>query len=213
MQQASVACLVALLIACSVAAQAVSPSRGEMSQARSWFRERLGPSAREIPFSFTFAGEASQGLIRRWKSVRTSEKLDGGRTRHTTTWRSPDSGLEVRCVAVTYSDFPVVEWTLWFANRGDTDTPIIEDIQALDAAFPGQGTAALHHNAGSLADGNDYSPRVTPLPAGASKRFSAAGGRPTNTDLSYFNLAWPSGGVARGSDLGTSPCPATRGAR
>ena len=41
-----------------------------------------------------------------------------------------------------------------------------------------------------LADGNDYGPLETALGAGVKKRISAAGGRPTNSDMSYFNLEW-----------------------
>jgi alpha-galactosidase len=97
---------------------------------------------------------------------------------------------------VTYADFPVAEWTLWFANRGQADTPVLEDVQALDAVFEGaEGEPLLHHNVGSPANGSDYSPLTTALAAGTSKRLSAAGGRPTNTDMSYFNLAWKRDGV------------------
>ena len=44
-------------------------------------------------------------------------------------------------MAVEYHDFPTVEWTLYFKNTGTADTPILEDIQALDvrlAARPGR---------------------------------------------------------------------------
>ncbi len=38
-------------------------------------------------------------------------------------------------------------------------------------------------------------PLETPLGPGAHKRISAAGGRPTNSDLSYFNLEWGGRGL------------------
>jgi len=38
----------------------------------------------------------------------------------------------MRCVAVRYSDYPTVEWTLWLKNTGAADTPVIEHIQPLD---------------------------------------------------------------------------------
>ena len=46
----------------------------------------------------------------------------------------------------------------------------------------------LHHNIGSPADGTDYTPLETVLGGGATKRLGAAGGRSTNTNMSYFNL-------------------------
>ena len=39
------------------------------------------------------------------------------------------------CVATEYADFPVVEWTVWLKNTGDKDTPLLENIQGLDARF------------------------------------------------------------------------------
>ena len=38
-------------------------------------------------------------------------------------------------------------------------------------------------------------PLVTPLGPKATKRIAAAGGRPTNSDLSYFNVEWAGEGM------------------
>ncbi len=102
-----------------------------------------------------------------------------------------------RLAAVAYADFPTVEWTLYFKNTGAADTPIIENIQALDMKVTRgvQGEFLLHHNVGSPADGNDYGPLETPLGPGATKRLGAAGGRPTNKDWAYANLAWGDAGI------------------
>ena len=100
----------------------------------------------------------------------------------------------MRCVAVEYHDFPTVEWTLYFKNTGGGDTPILENVSR---RWTSSSTAAtrreflLHHDVGSPADGNDYGPLETPLGPGSTKRIGAAGGRPTNSDWSYFNLEWP----------------------
>ena len=59
----------------------------------------------------------------------------------------------------------------------------------------------LHHGVGSPANGSDYGPLETPLGPAAVKRVSAAGGRPTNTDLCYFNLQWGAQGVIAGRRL------------
>lgn len=188
--------VVALLATVALAAQGIVPTRSEMNAARAWARANLGASATRHPFSFLVGGRtAAEFLAGSMRSVKV-EKLDGKRTCTTTTWQSRGSVLEVRCVAVTYDDYPVVEWTLWFRNIGEADTPIIENIQAVVMETTGQsGDPILHHNVGSPANRSDYGPLVTPLPAGASKRISAAGGRPTNTDMSYFNLEWGGAGL------------------
>lgn len=142
------------------------------------------------PFSFNFNGKPSAEWLQSCPFQRKSRALDSRRTEHTQTWADPATGLTLRCVAVEYLDFPVVEWVLYFKNTGRAVTPILENIQAVDIRLDSEGSSPflLHHNTGSPADGNDYRPLETPLKPGTTKRISAAGGRPTNTDWSYFNL-------------------------
>ncbi len=144
----------------------------------------------EPPFSFVYDGKPFSQLVKTWKVERTARKLDDHRTEHTITYADPKTGLTVRCAGIEYYDFPTIEWTLHFKNTGPADTPIIEKIQALDVRIDrgGIGNFLLHHAVGSPANGSDYGPLETVLPAGAKKRLSAAGGRPTNSDMSYFNL-------------------------
>ena len=149
------------------------------------------------PFSFTLHGEASAEWLARANHQRSVSQLDNQRTQHTLTWTDQATGLEVQCVGIEYHDYPVVEWTVHFRNTGTADTPILENIQALDATWQreDEGEFLLHHALGSPANGSDYGPLETSLGPTAVKRISAAGGRPTNTDLSYFNLQWGAHGV------------------
>jgi alpha-galactosidase len=142
------------------------------------------------PFSFTYNGRPSAEFLGTWKIDRTSKKLDEHRTAHTVIYSDPAGGLSVRCEAVEYDDFPIVEWTLHFKNSGTADTPIIESIQSLDVHWQRGGDAEflLHHNVGSPHDGTDYAPRETVLLPQTSKRLAAAGGRSTWVDMSYFNI-------------------------
>lgn len=159
------------------------------------------------PFSFVYGGRPSAELLAEWPAKTTSRTVTAdapeahprGRqlTEHTRIWTDPKTGLEMRCVGIEYHDFPTVEWTIHFRNTGATDTPILEQIQALDVQLDRGDTPEfrLHHHVGSPADGNDYGPLETALPPGATKRLGGAGGRPTNADWSYFNLAWPHEGL------------------
>jgi alpha-galactosidase len=149
------------------------------------------------PFSFVYGGKPSDHLLSGWRLAQTVEKLDAQRTRRTQTYTDPNTGLVVRCVMIEYRDYPTVEWTLHFRNAATTDTPILEDIQALDTRIRpgGSGRFLLHHHLGSPCTARDFEPLETPLGPGVSKRISAAGGRPTNSDLSYFNLEGDGAGV------------------
>jgi len=210
--------LVPLLLAAQLAvplAMAVAPTSDELSTAHqwsaTWFQGRrqvpepqpasLNESrpllTTDLPFSFNYNGRPSSELLKEWPVERNARESGPSRTEHILTWTDSRTGLQVRCVAVEYHDFPTVEWTLYFKNTGTNDTPILENIQALELGLERgtNGEFLLHHNIGSPADGNDYGPLETPLGPRATKRIGGAGGRPTNTDWSYFNVEWPGQGL------------------
>ena len=155
------------------------------------------PITTDPPFTFTYGGQPSAELLKSWKAVRANRALDAQRVEHTLTYTDPTTGLQVRCRAIEYRDFPTVEWTVYFKNTGQTDTPILSGIQALDLGLqrPGRGEFVLHHFTGSPCLPTDFEPFATALKPGTSKRISAAGGRPSNSDLPYFNVAWPDEGL------------------
>jgi len=179
-------------------ASALGPSPDEMSEAKQWLLAHLSESPdAKLPFSFTYGGQPSADLLKGWELKCATRKLDEQRTEQVRTFTDPKTGLALRCVVVEYSDFPIIEWTLFFKNTGTTDTPILADIQAVDTRFErgAQGEFVLHHHIGSPCAPNDYQPLETPLPPKAEKRIATSGGRPTNSDLPYFNIAWPGAGV------------------
>jgi alpha-galactosidase len=156
---------------------------------------RRKAASTEFPFSFTFGGQPSAQLLRAWNPTRAKRALDERRVEHTLTCTDPKSGLVVRCVAIEYLDYPTVEWTVYLKNAGSTDTPLVENLQALDAEFECGGETVLHHGVGSPCEARDYQPLETVLKPEAATRIAAAGGRPSNSDLPYFNVAWPGEGM------------------
>ena len=142
------------------------------------------------PFSFTYAGRSSTELLKSWKMTRESKSLDDTRTQHTITYADPDTGLEVRWQGIAYQDFPSVEWTLHFKNMDTRDSPIIENIRALDIGMErgDAGEFLLHHFVGSPCQINDYEPLETALTPNSTTRIAGARGRATSSDLCYFNI-------------------------
>jgi hypothetical protein len=57
----------------------------------------------------------------------------------------------VGMTAVGYPDSPVIEWTLHFKNDGKADTPILEEVQALDLSTPvaGNGVPVILYSRGA----------------------------------------------------------------
>jgi alpha-galactosidase len=193
----------------------LAPTPDELSEAQQWAAAKFqgrqeipkpqpdlpkgqpAPYTPGAPFAFTYDGRPSADLLTEWPLERTSRDRGQSQTERILTWADLKTGLQVRSVAIEYHDFPTVEWTLYFKNTGTNATPILENIDALSLALERgtNGEFLLHHNIGSPANGSDYGPLETPLGPKANKRIGAAGGRPTNSDWSYFNLEWPGQGL------------------
>jgi alpha-galactosidase len=159
-----------------------------------------GAYSLEAPFSFRYGDRNSADLLPAWRLERTTRKLDAGRTEYVETYTDPRTGLIVRCVAVAYAGFPVVEWTVYLKNSSSTPTPILENVRALDSEFErtAEGEFLLHHSKGSPNSPTDFQPFTTPLPPGGEQKLGSIGGRPTDGDLCYFNLEWAGEGIIVG---------------
>ncbi|MBN2311710.1 MAG: NPCBM/NEW2 domain-containing protein [Candidatus Hydrogenedentes bacterium] len=148
-------------------------------------------------FAFTYGGKPSSEFLDSWKLTRSKKALDAQRMQHSLTYTDPDTGLQVRCVGVEYSDFPTVEWTLYFKNTGQANTPILSDIQAIDERFE-RGAVdeyVLYGNKGDNCTADSFEPLEEPLPANKDKRVANTGGRPTQSAFPYFNIASGSEGM------------------
>jgi alpha-galactosidase len=167
----------------------------DMNTKDRWVQEHL--VAQAMPFSFQYGDTESAQFFAQCSRMTESKKLDDHRTQHTITYMHPD-GLVVTCVAVDYADFPAIEWTTHFRNAGKKDTAILQDIKGLDitlAREPKSDEFVLHHSAGSPAIATDYQPFEVKLGPKDSKHIATDGGRPTNTNLPYFNIAQDNKGV------------------
>jgi alpha-galactosidase len=191
--------LLAALQTCPVAA--TSPTPDEIATARQWtaVHFRGGPEMKSAPpaFSFTYDGKPWAELVKTWDCKRTDRKLDDQRNEITYTWTDPKASLEVRCTAVEYSDFPVVEWTVYFRNAGKADTPILENIQSLSSRWERTdgGEFVLRGIKGDYCTADSFEPYEITLGPNATQKFAPEGGRPTNKTFPYYNLAMPGGGL------------------
>jgi alpha-galactosidase len=178
-------------------ASALSPAPDEMAAAHQWFAAHFTAPEPVAPFSFAYGAQPSTDFLSSWKQGASQRTLDGHRTEHTLTWTDPTTGLQIRCVAIEYSDFPALEWTLYLKNTGAADTPIISDIQALDTRFErGADTEfVLHHHRGDFCAVNSFEPLTTRLEPNSAQHFSPDGGRPSNGQWPYYSLEWGGGGA------------------
>ena len=141
-----------------------------------------------VPFSFVYGGKSSADLLPGWTQTRATSRGTRGETVHGTVWRDPRTGLECRMELSAFADFPAVEWVLHFRNGGAADTPILEQVQALDMAWTPAGDTALFRSRGSPCTVADFEYLREPLPPGVTIRMAAGGGRSSNEWLPFFNL-------------------------
>ena len=191
--------LIALTLTATAAGSAfcVSPNDSEMNMASKQMKEWFGKCALTAPYSFVYKGKSSRELLPTWDYSEKTEKLSKGRTRFTQTFKEPGTGFEMDCVVDRYGEFPTFEWTLHFRNNGKANSGTLTAVKGLDYVFAGENDGfLLHHATGSPCSPGDYGPKETMFNPGMKYEVGGAGGRPTNTDLSYFNLEFsPNSGV------------------
>ena len=187
------------LTGCSLFDPPDSPSArvaDEWGKAHFW-----GPQA-AFPFSFVYDGETSERLLPDWTRTCQTTKLDSVRRRHMMRWTDSRTPVEVRCVAVTYADYPVIEWTVYFKNTGTTDTALLADIQGLDMRLERgaqQSEFVLHGIKGDSCKTNSYEPYYLTLGINAVEKFAPPAYSGKSCDgprgWPYFNLQFPGGGL------------------
>jgi alpha-galactosidase len=184
------------------AVRAEGPVKPEgVQQKNEWIKHHLLElNDPRLPFSFVFGGKPSDELLATWPKKAENRKLDVARTQYTITWTDPTAGLEVRCVAVDYADYPAIEWTAYFKNAQSSNTPILEDIDGLDANFQGGDECefVLHGIKGDWCAAESYEPYHLTLGANATRKFApASSGKSCDgpDGWPYYNLQMPGGGV------------------
>ncbi|MFA5203347.1 MAG: alpha-galactosidase, partial [Lentisphaeria bacterium] len=166
----------------------MKPNQHERAAVRAW-GNRFAPDALP-PFSFTYRGRPSGEFLLAWRG----ENMGGGSgnafVREVCRRSDSVTGLSVRAEVKAHTDFPAVEWVLHLKNEGTADTPIIENLQALDALWPLAATApcALRYAKGALCLPEDFMPCDAALSPKGRMSFQPGGGRSSSEYLPFFNL-------------------------
>ena len=191
--------LLAGMMAVSVQA-AITVTREEMAQKNQWVRLNLLTATHLPPFSFIYDGQSSSKVLPAWGRAETDKTLDQHRTRHVIGWTN--NVLQVRCVAVEYKDYPMVEWTVYLKNISPTSpTPILQGIQGLDITLSRTNGSEfiLHGNKGDFTTADSYEPFQTTLNPSTVTGFSPLSDTGKSTDgpngWPYYNLEVLGGGI------------------
>jgi alpha-galactosidase len=145
------------------------------------------------PVSFAMNGTASRDLLPAWTAAPVEEKNLDGKTVRILRRSDPASGLELRVEVVSYSAWPVVEWTAFLENKGQGDSPELRSLQAADVLFPGSDFK-LHGIEGDSNKAHSFAPYEWPAKPGMTRTFTPPrNGRSSSgpNGWPYFNLAGP----------------------
>ncbi|MCE5198883.1 MAG: glycoside hydrolase family 36 protein [Armatimonadota bacterium] len=152
-----------------------------------------------IPFSFVYGGSPSSDILCKWnRSVKKDDRED--RVCYSITWNDPDTGLAVTADLTAFKGYPAVDWLLYFENKGASDTPIIENIQALDIrlnTLDAGNAVVLHQLHGDEAFRNDsFEPYDINLMPDDSHSLAPTGGRPSSlTAFPFWNMQYKDRGI------------------
>jgi alpha-galactosidase len=181
----------------SLAAKPTAVADYHVRWAKNAFPATPNASISDLPFSFLYGGQPSADLLGKWQRTATEELTPDGPQRRIVTFTDPQTGLEVRAVATVYTDTPAVEWTLYFTNKGDKDSPILEQVKALDTTVKSgvSNDIKLLRLVGSPCRVDDWLPLEDTMKPDQPIAFAPVGGRSSNDASPFFNVQWPGGGV------------------
>ncbi len=149
------------------------------------------------PFSFVYGGVPSSQLLSAWpRKVET--KTAKGRTLYDVQWTDPKTGLKVAAAVTTFQRYQATEWVLNFENTGSQDTPILENVQALDAQLRTgyqRKPVVLRQITGDVCGEQSFLPVNTTLETGKPVTFAPVGGRSSNNTFPFFNLQYGDEGL------------------
>ena len=119
---------------------------------------------------------------------------DAHRSHHTLTYKDTKPDWRSAAKAWRGGNYPIVEWTLYFKNEGDEDTPLIESIRPLDVTlrtWSGWRVSIAPPHGRQLFDQQLCAACRPCLVPKRPTTFAPVGGRPTNGAWPYFNLERP----------------------
>jgi len=166
------------------------PTPQELARAERWFAEAFQSPKRILPLAFRYGERDSTAFLAGWRAEWIQDATVAGVTHARITLTAPATSLQCQCAITTFADFPAVEWVVSFTNTGAVDSPILADIQPLDAIFPAaRGQQCLLHTAqGAQAKLDDFAPQTAALEPRSEQRFAPADGRTSSEMLPFFNL-------------------------
>lgn len=174
--------------ACQLAVLAQAPPATSGSATGNPLIMSIGTWTAALPFSFIYNGKPSAQLLPGWKRSEDTTPVDGGEL-HRITWLDPATQLKVTAKVRTFSGFPALDWVVTFSNGGAADTPVIEQIEAMDWTRPSPTHDPNYQEwYGGNSGADDFWPGELALDPSQPAKIQNIGGRSSRIKFPYFNF-------------------------
>ena len=161
-----------------------------------------------FPCSFALDGVEYKGLGEMFVPIAHETGNEELKLTDTLTFRHT-SGLLVEVQCALYPQHAAVDWTLWFKNDTNANSPRISALNGCDTVLPGvrarlRGILGDARNEvygpGDMVSGSTYGmnnePYDRPLPMGLPTEMHPVGGCSCNHEYPYFNIQTTAGNVS-----------------
>lgn len=144
------------------------------------------------PFSFVYDGKPSREFLNAWtfdqQSTDTPDAVE-----HAVRWTDPATSLSVSATVRVFKRFAAADWVLRFENAGAQDTPLLEDVQALDVEL-GTGNsktpALVRRSLGDHCGEQSFMLEDVSLDVGGNLRMAPVNGRSSNGAFPFFDVRY-----------------------
>ncbi len=151
-----------------------------------------------LPISFVFGGQRSDALLPTWRRSTETRPFPGGATL-VSRWTQPETGFVFAVEARIFDRYPAVEWVARFENGSNTDSPLIEDVRALDLGVASgfiRLPVLLHQLQGDTCSATSFLPFEAQVTPTAPVSIAPTGGRPSSlTAFPFWNLQYNDTGI------------------
>ena len=149
------------------------------------------------PFSFRYGGAPFAPVPNDWLRAAETRETET-RIIHQASWTDPKTSLRVSATASAFKRYPAVEWVLEFENLGTQDTPLIEQVHALDVQLRTgyhRKPVKLHQLTGDICGERSFLPLETAVEPGEGVALAPEGGRSSSGAFPFFNVQYGNEGL------------------
>lgn len=148
-----------------------------------------------LPVSFTYDDNNYRGLKKDFREISRQTVEQGAKVSTEILLKFRDE-LEVTLQMAIYPDYCAYEWTVYFENKGENNSAVLENLKCADLEFTGASPVLKGiYGDGGTEELGPYAPYTFDMSATGSVSMTPPTGRSTYDYFPYFNVEYGNGGT------------------